>query len=655
MAFTDLYWLAERPDWDHEVRRIGREGLTSWQELVFLANFRLDFTRTIKLDKLALSRSGPDPSAADRPAPHRIAPHRIASGRIAPDRPADMPAKPIRLAVLGSSTADHLLPGLRVAALRRGMLLQTYLGDYGQYRQELLDEDSPLHRFKPDVVLFAFDAHHLAGDASPALGTEAAEARVEAALADIRNLWRRARAGIGAQVLQQAVLPVFPNLLGSNEHRLAGSPAQIVTRLNQRLREIADAEGVDIVAVDEQAGRDGLAAWHNPVLWHRAKQEISPAAAPAYGELALRIVAARQGRSFKCLVLDLDNTVWGGVIGDDGLDGIRLGQGSAEGEAFVAFQRYARDLARRGIILAVCSKNDEQNALAPFEQHPDMVLKRSDIACFIANWNDKASGLRDIAERLNIGIDSLVFVDDNPFERNIIRRELPMVAVPEIPEDPAFYAQCVADGGYFEAIRITPDDLERSGQYQANAARESLRQTHTDLAGYLQSLDMSLRWAPFDPVGLQRVVQLINKTNQFNLTTRRYSEQQVADVMADRRALTLQLRLVDRFGDNGIIGIIIGKPEGETLLIDTWLMSCRVLGRQVEEATMNLIVAEASRLGMSRIVGEYVPTGKNGMVREHYRKLGFTCCSEADNGASLWRLAVPEYTPFSTFVALARS
>ena len=630
MAFTDLYWLAELPDWDHEVRRIGREGLTSWQQLVFLANFRLDFARTLRLDKLAFSRP-------------------------VPGVPADVSTKPFRLAVLGSSTADQLLPGLRVASLRRGMWLQTHLCDYGQYRQELLDQDSSLHRFKPDAVLFAFDAHHLAGDACQSLRNEDAEARVEAAMADICSLWRRARARTGAQILQQAVLPVFPNLLGSNEHRLPGSPAQIVARLNTRLRESADAEGVDIVAVNEQAGRDGLAAWHNPVLWHRAKQEISPAAAPAYGELVLRIVAARQGRSFKCLVLDLDNTLWGGVIGDDGLDGIRLGQGSAEGEAFVAFQRYARGLAQRGIILAVCSKNDEDNALAPFERHPDMVLKRSDIACFVANWGDKASGLREIAERLNIGIDSLVFADDNPFERNMVRRELPMVAVPELPEDPAFYAQCLADGGYFEAIRITPDDLERSGQYQANAARDSLRQAHTDLAGYLQSLDMSLRWAPFDSVGLQRIVQLINKTNQFNLTTRRYSEQQVADVIADRRALTLQLRLVDRFGDNGIIGVVIGKREGATLLLDTWLMSCRVLGRQVEEATMNLIVAEASRLGISEIVGEYVPTSKNGMVRGHYRKLGFTCCSEAENGGSLWRMAVSEYTPFPTFVALARS
>ena len=217
-----------------------------------------------------------------------------------------------------------------------------------------------------------------------------------------------------------------------------------------------------------------------------------------YGELVARLLAAQQGRAFKCLALDLDNTLWGGVIGDDGLYGIALGQGSALGEAFVAFQRYARDLSRRGVILAVCSKNDEANALEPFEQHPEMVLQREDIACFVANWTDKASNLREIAAQLNIGLDALVFVDDNPFERNIVRRELPMVAVPELPDDPALYADCLADAGYFESVRLTAEDLQRARQYQANAERAAARGSTTDLEGYLRSLDMDLRWRRFD-------------------------------------------------------------------------------------------------------------------------------------------------------------
>ena len=323
----------------------------------------------------------------------------------------------------------------------------------------------------------------------------------------------------------------------------------------------------------------------------------------------LRQVAARQGRSFKCMVLDLDNTLWGGVIGDDGLDGIILGQGSAHGEAFIDFQRFVIDQAHRGVILAVCSKNDEANALLPFERHPEMVLKRSHIACFVANWGDKPNNLREIAKRVNIGIDSLVFVDDNPYERNIVRRELPMVAVPELPEDPALYASCVAAGGYFEAVSLTPEDLERSSLYQANLQREALQASSTDVAGYLASLRMELLVKPFDQTGAQRIVQLINKTNQFNLTTRRYSDEKVAALIGAEDAITLQLRLIDCLGDNGIIAIIIAvrDPAGEpnAFAIDTWLMSCRVLGRQVEEASMNVLARVALRRGATALLGEY--------------------------------------------------
>jgi FkbH-like protein len=284
-----------------------------------------------------------------------------------------------------------------------------------------------------------------------------------------------------------------------------------------------------------------------------------------------------------------------------------------------------------------------------------MVLKSTDIACFVANWNDKATNLRTIAEQLNIGIDSLVFADDNPFERNIVRRELPMVSVPELPEDPAYYAQCIADAGYFEAIQITPEDLERNGQYRANAARESLRAVHTDLAGYLKSLNMEMLWAPFDKVGLQRIVQLINKTNQFNLRTQRYSESEVVAVMEQPGALALQLRLLDQFGDNGIIGIVIAVPQDDALKLDTWLMSCRVLGRQVEEATMNLVVEQARALGASRLIGEFLPTKKNGMVRDHYQKLGFTRQGGAQEGPSLWELVLADYQAFCTSIAIVRS
>jgi HAD superfamily phosphatase (TIGR01681 family) len=361
----------------------------------------------------------------------------------------------IRLAVLASSTVDHLLPALRIGALRRGMWMQTYTCSYGQYRQDLLDQTAPLHAFSPDTVLFTLDAWHLAGRVSLYATAAVVAGQIAQILDDLCGLWRRAREAFQCQILQQTVLPVFPALLGNNEHRLPTSAQWIVQQVNEQLRCRAEAESVDLLGIDTHMVRDGIGAWHDPGLWYRAKQEVHPAAAPVYGDLVARLIAARRGRSFKCLALDLDNTLWGGVIGDDGLDGIVLGQGSALGEAYIAFQRYAKGLAQRGVILAVCSKNDEARALEPFEKHPEMVLRRSDIACFVANWQDKPANLRQIAAALNIGCDAIAFVDDNPFERDIVRRELPDVGVPELPQDPSYYPHCIAAAGYFEAVSIT--------------------------------------------------------------------------------------------------------------------------------------------------------------------------------------------------------
>lgn len=626
MRQADLYWLPPPGNVAERIRQLGANPNLRWSELAALASCRLDFVQTNQLDR-GLQRCRADDGPVDR----------------------------LKLALLSSCTVNHLLPGCRVGALRRNLHLQAFAGDYAMYLAELEDEGSALHRYDPDVVLCAFHAQHLIGDPDPALSPRAAQALLDQAVDRIVTVWRVARQSFRCQVIQQSILPAHNLLVGSNEHRLPGSGASLVERLNLRLRELADEQGVEILALDRVARDDGLRAWHDPVLWHRAKQEISPAASPAYGDLVARLIAAQRGRSAKCLVLDLDNTLWGGVIGDDGLEGIKLGQGSALGEAYVEFQRYASQLARRGVILAVCSRNDPATARLPFERHPEMVLKCEQIACFVANWNDKAENLRQIAAQLSIGMDALVFVDDSAFDRNMVRRELPSVAVPELPEDPALYARCLADAGYFEALHVTPEDLERSAHYRANLAREQFRTSRTDLRGYLESLEMELRWQPFDRLGLLRIVQLVNKTNQFNLTTRRYTEGEVATLMADAHALTLQLRLADRFGDNGIIGIVIGRREGDSIRLDTWLMSCRVLGRQVEEETLNIVVSEAQRLGACQLIGEYRPTDRNRMVREHYRKLGFELAGETQDGASVWTMAVEHFSPRATFIRQVRS
>ena len=632
---ADLYWLPEDANWSQNLKAIAdRTGDEAWPAIVQLAQTRLDFTRTERLARAIARLCGTQP-------------------------PAALAAPPIRLALLGSSTVEHLIPGIKVGGARRNLWIDVYTGAYGQYMQELGDSSSGLHRFRPTAVLFALDARHLTQGAMHASDFTDADRQLDAMVDRLRTAWALAR-DLGAQVAQQTALPIFPGLMGSNEHRLAWSGRRLASTLNAKLRRAADVEGVDIVSADEAIEHGGLAGWYDPGSWHRAKQEILPAAAPLYGDLVARLLAARLGRSSKCLVLDLDNTLWGGVIGDDGLDGIVLGQGSAIGEAHLALQVYARDLSRRGIILAVCSKNDVANAMEPFERHTEMVLKSSDIACFVANWDDKPKNIREIASRLNIGLDSLTFVDDNPFERSIVRRELPMVNVPELPEDPTGYVTCIADSGCFEAATITADDMERTRQYQTNLRRTQAQgqaKTPTDIKGYLDSLDMELRWRPFDQLGLQRAVQLINKSNQFNLTTRRYTVAEAEALMARNDVLTLQLRLVDSFGDNGMISVIIAHPDAcaERLKIDTWLMSCRVLGRQVEQATMNLVAEQAAARGFETVRGTYLPTAKNQMVAAHYGKLGFTEGAAAENsssGATVWDLKLDGYKPFETSIRI---
>ena len=591
----------------------------------------MDFARTVKLDR-----------AVQRALGH--AGHTRAAGFTT-----------VKLALLGSSTLTHLVPGIRVAGLRRGLLIEVFEPPYGTYWQELADPASGLHAFAPTVVLLALDARRVAEMGSG-----------EAVLQHMHECWRMAKQAFACAVVQQTVMPILPLLLGSQEHRLATSPAAIVDAVNAGLRTAADAEGVSILALDAFVREDGIRRWHEAALWYRAKQEVHPAMSPMYGEQVARVVGALLGQSRKCLVLDLDHTLWGGGIGDDGLEGIVLGQGSAAGEAHLGLQRYAKQLMQRGVVLAVCSKNDEANALLPFERHPEMVLRLGDIACFIANWEDKATNLRRIAKTLNLGLDSLVFVDDNPVERGLVRRELPMVAVPEMPEDPAEYVRVLAATGYFEGVGVTEEDRERATQYAANARREAAAESGpaTDLVGYLAGLRMELAWRPFDPAGRGRIAQLINKTNQFNLTTRRIGEAEIERARSRCETLTLQFRLKDLYGDNGMIGVVIAEPAtpanlaaagfavGDVncadLTIDTWLMSCRVLGRQVDEAMMNVLVEQARTRGVQRIFGHYIPTAKNAMVREHYARMGFTLVETASDGATLWELDVEAYQPRAT-------
>ena len=562
----------------------------------------------------------------------------------------------VRLAILASSTVDHLPPAIRVAGLRRRLLVEVHTGAYAQYRQDLLDPTSALHRFKPQAVLFSLSAR----EAIAAVPVTATAAEVDSAIgrfvADLRSLWRKVREIDGAAVIQQTFIDVSEPLFGGYDRMVPGAPSAVVSRLNDRLGEAAVQDGALLLDVARASQRDGIEAWFDIGRWLQGKLEIAPQAAPFYGDLAVRILAAQRGLSKKCLVLDLDNTLWGGVIGDDGLDGIVLGEGSAAGEAHLALQHYAKQLKERGIILAVCSKNDLKIAEGAFRDHPEMVLRRADIAAFQANWDDKAQNLKAIASRLNIGVDSLVFVDDNPIERARVRQSLPMVAVPEMPEDPAHYVRCLADAGYFEAVAFTADDRSRADQYAANAERDALLETSESMDDFLRGLKMTAVYGSFTAVDHARVVQLINKTNQFNTTTRRYAGEEVARIMDEPDALTLQFRLLDRVGDNGLVSTMILRPtpdDDETLAIENWVMSCRVFGRELEFAAMNVAVEAARDRGVRAFVADYIPTAKNDVVSKLYPSLGFM---EVDapappaKGTTRWRLELADFVAKKTHI-----
>jgi len=606
MSIADLAWLPPRPTGFSGIRK-GIPGSTQpVADLMQLASSRLNAIESGQLSKslTKLMAAGIDLS----------------------------PLAEFRLGIVSNSTTELLTEILPAAAIRHGVALQVTPGPYGQIQQQLLDPHSALASAAPDAVLIAVDHHWLFPDAMSA--DAAAGARIDEAIDEIAGMIAVTRQTSGAALILQTVAVPAESLFGNYDRRVAGSRRSRIITWNQALTKLASGTGCylfDLAALAERVGTD---AWFNPVQWHAYKLAHDRQYDTLHAEMLARIIGAIRGKTKKCLVLDLDNTVWGGAIGDEGIEGIKLGQGSAIGEAFLEVQRTALLLKARGIVLAVCSKNNEETARAPFRSHPEMLLKEDDIAVFQANWTDKASNLAAIAESLNIGLDALVLLDDNPAERAQVRAAAPLVGVPELPEDPSWYPRRLLDSGYFEAVSYSAEDSLRASSYAANARRVQVKASAGNLGDYLNGLEMKLAATPFDSQGLQRITQLINKTNQFNLTTRRLTEAEVIDVMADPRQYSLQIRLEDAFGDLGMIAVVIGSMKGDTLDIENWLMSCRVLGRKVEHAMLSIIARDAANLGVTTINARYLPTRKNNMVAEHYPQLGFSRVSIDDSGAA---------------------
>jgi FkbH-like protein len=647
----------------HEIRRAGGAGGAGQQlMLATMAWLQLpptDFRARLKTLRARIATNGHNPaeSTAIEEALYGLALSQLdinQLGHVATAATAYLSAAPapgplarLRLGLLGAGTLDLLAPAIAASALRHRVLATIVRGDYGSAMRDAIDPASAFRTEAAanplDAALVLLDHRSIGLDRARATAPEAAEA-VAGAVALISAMVAGLESAVRGSILVATVVPPLEPLFGSYDAVEPGSVHAMVAAFNAAVIEMAAAKQIILVDLARAAAMIGLDSWHDAGQWHVAKMAIGPDAVALAADAIARVLAAIRGTTRKALVLDLDNTLWGGVIGDDGIDGIAIGQGSGTGEAFLAIQQMALDLRRRGIVLAVCSKNEEAVARVPFRDHPDMVLREEHIAVFVANWGDKATNLRAIASALNIGLDALVFLDDNPVERGQVRRELPMVAVPELPHDPALYPRALAAAGYFEAVAFADDDRVRADAYRANAERAAFAGT-SDMAGYLQSLEMVADVRPFDALNRARIAQLANKSNQFNLTTRRYTEREVAAMETDPALATLQLRLVDRFGDNGMVCVVILRAaSGSEWEIDTWLMSCRVLGRRMEEATLAQIAAAARARGATALIGRYLPTAKNAMVAEHYGKLGFDLIERADDGSSLWRLDLAGYT-----------
>jgi FkbH-like protein len=541
------------------------------------------------------------------------------------------PLVPFRLGLIGGVNLDPLAAALPAAGARHGVDLTVTAAPYGQAAQAALDPGSAINRAELDAVLLVFDHTSLP------FGPDG-QASADAALAEVRTMRDALRA---PAILATVPLPPA-RLFGSLEARHPGALGREVARFNEMLRAVAVERGGPVLDVAALAAEVGLSAWHDPVQRHLYKLPFAQRVLPLVADHVGRLVGALRGRSRKCLVLDLDGTLWGGLAGEDGPEGVVVGQGSAAGEAHLDLQRTALALRARGIVLAVASKNDEAAARRVFRERADMTLREEHVAVFQANWHDKATNLEAIARALGLGLDALVMLDDDPAERAQVRAALPEVAVPELPADPAWFGRALLDAGYFETAALSGEDLGRAAAYQRNAARAELAAGARDLSGFLASLDMRLQFGGFDRPAAPRIAQLFARTNQFNLTGRRYPEAEVAALAAEPAVVALQARLIDRFGDNGIVTALAARQDGDVLAIENWAMSCRVFGRRLEEAVLAELVRLASERGASTILGRHLPAKRNAVVAELYPRLGFTAAGEAD-GVRLFRLDLGAY------------
>ena len=553
----------------------------------------------------------------------------------------------VRVAVLGDTSTQLLVKALRGAAYGYKLDLQMWEADFNQIDNQVYDSGSALYEYKPDIVILFYSTHQLLLKYNKLLPQEQS-LLAEKHLSSLTAVVEQLTSAIDAKIIYYNHNEIDDSIFGNFSSKVEGSFIFQLRKLNYELMLFALKQPgfyiCDLATIQNLSGRT---AFFQPSIYVNAEMTLSLEVLPQIATRTVDIISAFYGKINKCIILDLDNTLWGGVIGDDGIDHIQIGYFGI-GKAFTEFQQWIKKLKNRGVIVCVCSKNTETIAKEPFARHPDMVLRLDDISVFVANWENKVDNIRHIQRVLNIGFDSMVFLDDNPFERHMVRENIPGITVPELPEDPAQYLDHLYTLNLFETISFSQEDEERTKLYKLNAERSLLQQKFDKEEDYLQSLDMLSLVDSFHQFNTPRVVQLSQRSNQFNLRTMRYSESDINRIQLSADYMPFAFTLDDRFGSNGLICVVILKVESRTtLFIESWFMSCRVLKRTMEKFVLNVIAKTAKDRGYHFLEGEYIETLKNELVRDHYKQLGFV------QKATKWVLDLNHYQEHTAFIKLA--
>lgn len=553
--------------------------------------------------------------------------------------------KQLRVALLGDSAIQLLAKAIHASGRLSGLSVNIYEADYDQIDLQVLSHDSALYTFRPDFIIIYHSVSKLKNRfySSPlGIKTEFHEHHSS----KIENLVRSVASKCSSKIIYLNLPTVQDAIFGNYATKVETSLRFHIRAINQHLNSFASGHGQFFICdVESLAAYVGLSHSFDQQLYITSDMEFSLDFQALVASNVIDIINAVHGKINKCLILDLDNTLWGGVIGDDGIDGIEIGNFGL-GKAFVDFQLWIRQLKDRGIILCICSKNTEAIAFEPFRNHPDMVLKEDDIAVFVANWNNKADNIQYIQKVLNIGFDSMVFIDDNPFERNLVRNAIPDICVPELPEDPSEYVDFLSQLNLFEVASFSTNDQNRNQQYREEAQRKSIEIQFTNQDDYLKSLEMVAVIEPFNSFNIPRVAQLTQRSNQFNFRTKRYTESDIKSMAESERFIPLIVSLSDKFGDYGIVSVVILEKNTSHLFIDTWIMSCRVLKRGLEDLVLNQVINHAEFHGAAKIYGEYLATPKNILVRDFFPEKGFKQEGE------LWKCETSTYQIKQHFISL---